>query len=93
MVVFVAGEAPIRGTQILYFMDPVFFRARENPAACQRFDREVRRGCSPHEAPPDASAGFAAMPGVSVLGGLAAAAGRRVSAVTARRRCPGGFGC
>ena len=24
MVVFVAGEAPIQGTQILYFMDPVF---------------------------------------------------------------------
>jgi len=26
MVIFVAGEAPIRGTQILYFQDPVFSR-------------------------------------------------------------------
>ena len=26
MVIFVAGEAPIRGTQILYFQDPVFGR-------------------------------------------------------------------
>ena len=32
MVVFIAGEAPIRGTQILYFMDPVFSeRARIAP--------------------------------------------------------------
>jgi type IV secretion system protein VirD4 len=34
MVVFVAGEAPIRGTQILYFMDPVFAgRAKIPPPA------------------------------------------------------------
>jgi type IV secretion system protein VirD4 len=31
MVVFVAGEAPIRGTQILYFMDPVFRRRAAIP--------------------------------------------------------------
>nr|WP_283949784.1 type IV secretory system conjugative DNA transfer family protein [Limobrevibacterium gyesilva] len=34
MVVFVAGEAPIRGTQILYFKDPVFSeRAKVKPPA------------------------------------------------------------
>ena len=32
MVVFVAGEAPIRGTQILYFMDPVFSARAKLPA-------------------------------------------------------------
>ena len=28
MVVFVAGENPIKGTQILYFLDPLFRQAR-----------------------------------------------------------------
>jgi type IV secretion system protein VirD4 len=32
MVIFVAGEAPIRGTQILYFQDPVFSRRGKIPA-------------------------------------------------------------
>ena len=32
MLVFVAGEAPIRGTQILYFKDPVFARRAATPA-------------------------------------------------------------
>jgi len=32
MVVFVAGEAPIRGTQILYFQDPVFAMRARVPA-------------------------------------------------------------
>ena len=32
MLVFVAGEAPIRGTQILYFKDPVFARRAAIPA-------------------------------------------------------------
>ncbi len=32
MLVFVAGEAPIRGTQILYFMDPVFSARAKVPA-------------------------------------------------------------
>jgi type IV secretion system protein VirD4 len=31
MVVFAAGEPPIRGTQILYFMDPVFRRRAAIP--------------------------------------------------------------
>jgi type IV secretion system protein VirD4 len=32
MVIFVAGEAPIHGTQILYFQDPVFARRARIPA-------------------------------------------------------------
>ncbi len=32
MVVFVAGEPPIAGTQILYFTDPVFARRAAIPA-------------------------------------------------------------
>ena len=32
MVIFVAGEAPIRGTQILYFQDPVFSKRASIPA-------------------------------------------------------------
>jgi type IV secretion system protein VirD4 len=32
MVVFVAGESPIKGTQILYFLDPVFRKRAEIPA-------------------------------------------------------------
>jgi type IV secretion system protein VirD4 len=32
MVVFVAGESPIRGTQILYFLDPVFRSRAKIPA-------------------------------------------------------------
>jgi type IV secretion system protein VirD4 len=32
MVVFVAGESPIAGTQILYFTDPVFARRAAIPA-------------------------------------------------------------
>jgi len=32
MVIFVAGEAPIRGTQILYFQDPVFSQRARIPA-------------------------------------------------------------
>jgi type IV secretion system protein VirD4 len=32
MVVFVAGEPPIAGTQILYFLDPVFARRAAIPA-------------------------------------------------------------
>ena len=32
MVIFVAGEAPIRGTQILYFQDPVFSKRARIPA-------------------------------------------------------------
>jgi type IV secretion system protein VirD4 len=31
MVIFLAGEAPIRGTQILYFQDPVFSRRATIP--------------------------------------------------------------
>jgi type IV secretory pathway TraG/TraD family ATPase VirD4 len=31
MVVFVAGEPPIAGTQILYFTDPVFARRAAIP--------------------------------------------------------------
>jgi type IV secretion system protein VirD4 len=32
MVVFVAGESPIKGTQILYFLDPTFSRRAAIPA-------------------------------------------------------------
>ena len=32
MVVFVAGENPIKGTQVLYFLDPVFRRRAAIPA-------------------------------------------------------------
>jgi type IV secretion system protein VirD4 len=32
MVVFVAGEPPIAGTQILYFLDPTFGRRAAIPA-------------------------------------------------------------
>ena len=36
MVVFLAGERPIFGTQILYFLDPVFSSARDDRAAGRR---------------------------------------------------------
>jgi type IV secretion system protein VirD4 len=32
MVVFVAGENPIKGTQILYFLDPLFRQRAAVPA-------------------------------------------------------------
>jgi type IV secretion system protein VirD4 len=32
MVVFVAGENPIKGTQILYFLDPIFRQRAAIPA-------------------------------------------------------------
>jgi type IV secretion system protein VirD4 len=32
MVVFVAGENPIKGTQVLYFLDPLFFKRAAVPA-------------------------------------------------------------
>ena len=32
MVVFIAGERPIKGTQILYFIDPVFSVRARMPA-------------------------------------------------------------
>jgi type IV secretion system protein VirD4 len=32
MVVFVAGENPIRGTQVLYFLDPIFRQRAAIPA-------------------------------------------------------------
>jgi type IV secretion system protein VirD4 len=43
MLIFVAGHAPIRGTQSLYFRDPVFLeRSRIPPSAVDK-QRQVRR--------------------------------------------------
>ena len=43
MLIFVAGHAPIRGTQSLYFRDPVFLeRSRISPSAVDK-QRQVRR--------------------------------------------------
>lgn len=42
MVVFVAGEAPIRGTQILYFIDPVFRRRAAIPPPISGVTRQPR---------------------------------------------------
>ena len=43
MVVFVAGEAPIRGTQILYFMDPVFRRRAAIPPPASGGTRQPQK--------------------------------------------------
>jgi type IV secretion system protein VirD4 len=55
MVIFVAGEAPIRGTQILYFQDPVFSRrARISaPAKARPPDQPWH---SSHDGAPDSHA-------------------------------------
>jgi len=36
MVVFIAGERPIKGTQILYFIDPIFSERSRIPAPRSR---------------------------------------------------------
>ena len=49
MVVFVAGESPIKGTQILYFLDPVFRRRAAIPAPATDSTVRAAEGRSGHD--------------------------------------------